>query len=104
VATVRVLFRAELRHRWRSWLLLTLLVALVSGLVLAGVAAGRRTETAYPRYVADHGYDTLLYSSEPMPTIADLPDVTLVVGANLLSIGPPLVAARSGPSSLLRTE
>jgi putative ABC transport system permease protein len=52
-----ILFRAELRHRWRSWLLLSLLVALVSGIVLAGVVAGRRTATAFPRYVQAHGYD-----------------------------------------------
>jgi hypothetical protein len=39
---IRVVFRAELQHRWRSWLALTVLVALVGGTVLGAIAAGRR--------------------------------------------------------------
>jgi ABC-type lipoprotein release transport system permease subunit len=79
VAVLRVLFRAEFRQRWRSWILLALLVALVSGLVLAGVAAGRRTATAFPRYEAAHGYDAVVYSEQPMPRLATLPDVAAAV-------------------------
>jgi hypothetical protein len=74
-----VLFRAELRHRWRSWLLLSLLVALVSGLVLAGVTAARRTATAFPRFEAAHGYDAFLYSESPIPTLASLPHVASTI-------------------------
>jgi hypothetical protein len=50
VAVLRVLFRAEFRHRWQSWLMLTLLIGLVSGPVLAGVVAARRTATAFPTF------------------------------------------------------
>jgi hypothetical protein len=60
-------------------MLLALLVALVSGLVLAGVAAGRRTATAFPRYEAAHGYDAFVYSERPMPKLATLPDVTSAI-------------------------
>ena len=46
--------RAELRARLRSWVALTVLIGLGAGAVVAAVAAGRRTDTAYPRFVADH--------------------------------------------------
>ena len=46
--------RAELRARFRSWTALTLLIGLGAGAVIAAVAAGRRTDTAYPRFVAAH--------------------------------------------------
>ncbi len=70
LAVVSMLFRAEARQRWRSWLLLGILVALTSGLVLAGVSAGRRTAAAFPRFIATHGYDAVAYGSKPLPKIA----------------------------------
>jgi hypothetical protein len=54
--------RAELRARFRSWAALTLLIGLGAGAVIAAVAAGRRTDTAYPRFVAAHrAGDVVLY-------------------------------------------
>ncbi|MGO9961883.1 MAG: hypothetical protein ACLPUG_00445 [Acidimicrobiales bacterium] len=50
-------FRAELQHRWRSWLALAILVTLVGGTVLGAVAAGRRTASAFPRFLTRYGYD-----------------------------------------------
>lgn len=47
---VAYLTRIELRRRWRSVALLTLLVALVVGVVLASVAGSRRSRTAFDRY------------------------------------------------------
>ncbi len=90
MTVVRILFRAELRHRWRSWILLALLVALVSGLVLAGVAAGRRTASAFPRYVATHGYDAQVFSAVPVPGIASLPDVERSTPGLIPANGPPI--------------
>jgi FtsX-like permease family len=75
LAVVRMLFLAEVRQRWRAWLLLGMLVALATGLVLAGVSAGRRTAAAFPHFVAIHGYDAVAYSSQPLPKIARLPEV-----------------------------
>jgi len=49
MAVLRLLLRPELRHRWRSWLLL-FIIALVSGLVLTAAAAGRRTASAFPQF------------------------------------------------------
>jgi hypothetical protein len=59
-------------------MLLGVLVALTTGLVLAGVSAGRRTAAAFPSFVATHGYDALAYSSKPLPKIGRLPEVRSV--------------------------
>ena len=89
LAVVRTLFRAEFRHRWRSWIYLALLVALVSGLVLAGIAAGRRTTSAFPRYLAAYGSDVEIFSFKPIPTIASLPEVEGSAPALIPANGPP---------------
>jgi hypothetical protein len=75
---VRLVFRAELRRRWRSWLAVAVLTSVVGGVVLAATAAGRRTESAFPRFVAAHGFDAVVYANQPAPKVADLPAVTSV--------------------------
>ncbi len=72
-------FRAKLRHRWRSWLAVAVLISIVGGLVLAATAAGRRTEAAFPQFVAAHGFDTDEYATRPVPQVAELPGVTSAV-------------------------
>jgi hypothetical protein len=89
LAVVGLLFRAELRQRWRSWLLLALLVALVGGLVLTGIAAGRRTAAAFPAYLHVHGFDVIVYSPTPQPTLSRLPDVASVTTVASLANGAP---------------
>jgi uncharacterized integral membrane protein len=42
--SVLMLFRAELRRRWTSWLALAFLVTVVEGTVLAGASAAGRTQ------------------------------------------------------------
>jgi hypothetical protein len=66
---VWVVLVAGFRRQWRSWLLLSLLIAVASGFVLASAAAGRRTDSAFPRYVASHGYDAIVYTVQPMPKL-----------------------------------
>jgi ABC-type lipoprotein release transport system permease subunit len=78
VGAVRLAFRAESRRRWRSWLAVAILISVVGGLVLAATAAGRRTESAFPRFVAAHGFDAFLYTFRPVPEIAKLPGVASV--------------------------
>ncbi len=89
LAVVRMLFRAELGRRWRAWVYLALLVALVSGLVLAGIAAGRRTASAFPRYIATYGSDAEVFGFTPIPTIASLPEVEQSTSALIPANGPP---------------
>ena len=64
---VWVVLVAGFRRQWRSWVLLGLLIAVASGFVLAAAAAGKRTDAAFPRYVASHGYDAIVYTVKPLP-------------------------------------
>ena len=67
-----MVFATELRRRWRSWLVMAALVALVGGLVLSATAAGRRTASAFPNFVAAHGFDAGVYSNQPLPAVSKL--------------------------------
>jgi FtsX-like permease family len=89
LGTVRLVFRAELRRRWRSWLAIVLLISVVGGFVLAAAAAGRRTASAFPDFTAAHGFDAEVYSNEPQPGIAKIPGVASVTGAVGLDNGQP---------------
>jgi hypothetical protein len=75
LGAVRLIFHTELRRRWRSWLAIAILISVVGGLVLAAAAAGRRTNSAFPRFVAAHGFDTVVYATRPVPKVAHLPGV-----------------------------
>ena len=75
MALLEMLLRASFRRRWRSWLSLCLLIAVLSGLVLAAAAAGRRTATAFPRYEAAYGNDAFLFSEGTPPDMAKFPEV-----------------------------
>jgi hypothetical protein len=68
--------RAEWRRRQRAWLALALLVAIVGGVVLAAAAAGRRTESAFPSFVAAHGFDAAVYTATPWPSRVRFGEVT----------------------------
>jgi len=92
VGAVRLVFGAELRRRWRSWLILVVLIALVGGLVLAAAAAGRRTATAFPRFVASHGYDVYIFNQKPVPGLSRLPGVSSVTTIANPATGQPTCA------------
>ena len=81
MGAVWLVFGAELRRRWRSWLILVVLIAVVGGLVLAAAAAGRRTATAFPRFVNAHGYDFTIFNLQPVPGLNQLPEVASVATA-----------------------
>jgi hypothetical protein len=87
---VRFAFRAELRRRWRSWLAIAILISAVGGLVLTATAAGRRTENAFPQFIAAHGFDALVYATQPVPKLAKLPEVTSVTTLVGSDIGQPI--------------
>jgi hypothetical protein len=67
-----MVFAAEVRRRWRSWPVMAALIALVCGLVLSAAAAGRRTASAFPNFVAAHGFDAAVYGNQPLPTLRKL--------------------------------
>jgi hypothetical protein len=45
--------RTELRRRWRAWLAIGLLVGIGGGLAMGSIAGARRTDSAYPRFLAE---------------------------------------------------
>jgi len=74
--------RAELRARWRSWVVLGLLAGATAGLVAAGIAGARRTDSSLPRYIAAVGtIDAAVLANDPAfdakqrAAIAALPEV-----------------------------
>jgi hypothetical protein len=73
LGAVWLVFGAKLRRRWPSWLAIVILIGVVGGFVLAAVAAGRRTESAFPRFVAAYGFDAYVYATRPLPQLAKLP-------------------------------
>jgi len=85
---VAMVLRARLRQYWKSWLALSVLVAVAGGFVLAAAVTGRRTAAAFPGFVARHGYDVVVYAGHPLPQLAKLPQVTHVTPALLPFTGP----------------
>jgi hypothetical protein len=79
MAFLGLMLRSGLRHRWKSWLALSLLTALVVGMVLAGAQTARRTATAWSRFEAAHGFDAFAYIPHPIHDVGSLPGVTSVV-------------------------
>ena len=88
-----MVLRARLRRYWKSWLALSVLVAVVGGFVLAAAVTGRRTAAAFPGLVARHGYDVVVYAGHPLPQLARLPQVAHVTTAVLPFAGPPRCAS-----------
>ena len=76
---VRLVLTAQFRQQWRPWLVLSLLIAVTCGFVMAAATAGRRTASAFPRFVAGHGYDAIVYGATPIPGIARMPGVASVM-------------------------
>jgi hypothetical protein len=92
-----MVLRARLRQFWKSWLALSLLVAVVGGLVLAAASSGRRTAAAFPRFVARHGYDALVYGAPPLSRLAGRLDGAEVTQALLPFPAPPSCASCRRP-------
>ena len=88
MGAIAVVMRGQFRQRWPSWLVLALLVGLVSGLAMAAAVAARRTESAFPRFLAAHGYDAVLYTDVPLPGLARAPQVASVTPVGSVPNGP----------------
>ena len=76
---VVMVVRSRFRQYWKSWLALSVLVAVAGGFVLATTVAARRTAAAFPQFATQHGYDVIVYSGQPLPQLARLPQVASVV-------------------------
>ena len=71
-----MVLRGRFRRHWKSWLALSILVAVAGGFVLTTASAGHRTGDAFPRFVARHGYDVIVYSEKKLPQLSRLPHVS----------------------------
>ncbi len=78
---VVMLLRSQLRRHWRSWLALAVLAMLAGGFVMAAASTARRTAAAFPEFVARYGYDAVVYSAHPLPSLASIARVALVTAA-----------------------
>src|SRR3989442_1310540 len=58
-------FRAELRSGWRTCLTLALLAGIAGGLVIAGIAGARRTDSALARHLEAYRFPdaTVVFSN-----------------------------------------
>ena len=90
MGAILLVLTARARYFWRSWLVLGLVVAIGTGFVLAAVTAGRRADSAFPRFAASHGYDAIVYSAQPLPKLATLPGVSQVTPIRAPFHGQPL--------------
>ena len=90
MGAILLVLTARGRHYWRSWLLLGLVVAIGAGFVLAAVTAGRRADSAFPRFATSHGYDAIVYSAQTLPKLATLPEVSQVTLIRAPFYGQPL--------------
>ena len=106
----RYWLRAELRQRWRGWLGLAVLIGVVSGALLTGLAGARRTDSAYQRFlddtsaydlggVVDCGAGDHVVSQRCTERIASLPGVDDV--ATLTTFGAQFAPVRGQPVQLL---
>jgi hypothetical protein len=86
---VKFLLRAQLRYRWQPWLVMACLISVVGGVVLASAAAGTRTDSAFPGFVAAHGFDVEVFSFQPVPRLAHLPEVVASTAEAELPNGQP---------------
>jgi hypothetical protein len=102
-------FRATLGHRWRGYLSVALLIGLTGGVAMASIAAGRRTQSSYPTFLAStnpsdltvsigsNGSGTPVYDPAVTATIARLPGVQRVESLVTPAIVP---LARNGTPDL----
>jgi hypothetical protein len=77
--------RADLRRRWRSWVVLGLLAGISVGLACAAVAGARRTERAAPHFIEVSRVPTAAvlandpqYDAAEQQKVASLPEVKVV--------------------------
>jgi len=87
--------RAELRHQWRAWLALAVLLGVIGGIALAAAAGARRTDTAYPRFLrASHAAQLAVFPAISgfggyFRAVARLPQVSAAASGAFLQMSLP---------------
>lgn len=78
---VGYLVRADLRRRWLSALVLALLLGGTAGIAMSAWAGARRTESAFPRYIAGTGAEDVTVTSGGDPVELDIDAIAQAPGA-----------------------
>jgi hypothetical protein len=73
-------FRAAFHLRWSSYLTVILLIGLVGGVAIGAIAAARRTQSAFPAYLAASHASDLQFQIYSFETVASLDDLTEELG------------------------
>lgn len=97
--------RATARHRRGQFLGLTVLIGLLGGLAIASVAAGRRTQSAYPEFLASTNPSQIDVSQFPPNSSSGAPsysasfvqEIGRIPGVTHVSTGEALQAVPIGP-------
>jgi len=98
VGGLGVWLRAEARRRWRGWLAVALIVGVGWGAVLTAAAGARRTQSAFPRFLALSRASNVLVGADQTglggfyAEVASLPQVAAAApfwGLNTIVIDPP---------------
>ena len=107
-------FRAAFHQRWSGYLIVILLIGLVGGVAMGAVVAARRTQSAFPAYLAaSHTSDLQfqVYSSQSVASLdyltkelEHLPQVTRVAIAPTLFVTPIGANGRALPNSVNSDE
>jgi ABC-type lipoprotein release transport system permease subunit len=107
--------RSELRSSWRSWLVLALLIGIAGGAATAAAAGARRTQSAYPRFLAWANASDVVtggYSgdrpdgAQVLSTIEHLPVVRRWARSDVVSLAAILPGGRlvTAPELLVTTD
>ena len=107
-------FRAAFHQRWSGYLTVILLIGLVGGVAMGAVAAARRTQSAFPAYLAASRASDLQFQSYSSQSVASLeyltkelehlPQVTRVAIAPTLFVIPLGANGKSLPNSVNSDE
>ena len=97
----RLLVRADFGRRWRSWLALAVLVAVIGGASMAAVAGWRRTNSAMERFFEYHepanGYAEGFFETDDVEAIEG---VEAAIGGDYFLMTPVDEAGRAHPEHL----
>lgn len=102
-------FKATWRRRWASYVASAVLIGLVGGLALASVAAARRTDSAFRRFLragnpSDLAVDTGPYNAGLVHAVSQLPDVTSARSYVAFEVAPMRPDGRADFATLANAE
>ncbi|MBA2437473.1 MAG: FtsX-like permease family protein [Acidimicrobiia bacterium] len=103
MAAVWACVRSELRQRWKATVVLAVLVGLVGGVAMFGVAGARRTSSAMDRFLAYNlPFDVFVFGEElNIDAVAALPQVADIDTQSYLLLAPSTPEGDPDPSGSL---